>query len=118
MTAVLRASDEVRGAAGHADVVLAHVVVGAPGGDVCYLVRVDHGDVELVRGSRDDAHVVTTTDYPTAVAMATGDLNMQNAYMSGRMEVDGDAGRLLANQAVLAVIDSLRDRVPTRYVGT
>lgn len=115
MTATLRASAEFRGAAGHADVVLAHVVTGAPSGDVCYLVRVDRGDAELTFGPPDGAHVVMATDYPTAVAMATGELNMQNAYMGGRMDVEGDLDRLFANQAVLAVVDSLRDRVPTTY---
>jgi len=115
LTAVLRASDEFRGAAGGAELVLAHVVTGAAAGDVCYLVRIDHGDATMSLGAPSDAGVVVTTDYPTAVEMARGELNMQNAYMGGRLQVDGDLGMLLANQAAVAVLDSLRDRVPTRY---
>lgn len=114
-TAVLRDSDEFRAATAHAELVLANVVDDAPGGRVCYLVRIDHGDADLVRGDPADAQVTAITDYRTAVELARGELNMQNAYMGGRMTVDGDVGRLLANQAALAVLDTLRDRVEVLY---
>lgn len=115
MTAMLRASDAFRAAAAHAEIVYAHVVEGAPGGDVAYRVGIHGGEAVLARGDPGSADVVATTGYRTAVEIARGDLTFQNAYMSRRATLAGDTGRFLANQAVLAVLDALRDRVPTRY---
>lgn len=115
ISAVLAASEEFRAAAAHADLDYVHVVEGAPGGDVAYLVSIHGGAALLAAGDPGRADVVATTDYRTAVEMARGDLTFQNAYMSGRVSLAGDTGRLLANQAVLAVLDALRDSVDVRY---
>lgn len=115
MTALLRSNAEFRRSAEHVDLIYANVVEGTPDGEVRYVLRIDHGDAAFRLGEAEDAQVTATMDYRTAVALARGELNMQNAYMAGRLQVSGDIDRLLANQAGLAALDSLRDRVDVSY---
>lgn len=116
MTALLRGSDAFRRSAEHVDLVFAHDVEGAPGGAVRYVLRIDHGDAEFsLAAGGPDAHVCATMDYPTAVALARGELTMQNAFMTGQLSVTGELDRLLANQAALAALDSLRDQVDVAF---
>lgn len=115
MTALLRGSETFRRSAEHVDLVFANVVEAGPGGEVRYVLRIAQGVAEFRLGDSDDTQVTATMDYPTAVELARGELNMQNAFMSGRLHVSGDIDKLLTHQAALASLDSLRDQVAVVY---
>jgi putative sterol carrier protein len=46
-----------------------------------------------------------TTDYPTAAAIAAGDLAAQRAFVEGRLRVGGDLSLLIAHQRALAAVE-------------
>ena len=46
-------------------------------------------------------------DYATAVGLATGVLNAQTAFVSGRLRVTGDMDLLMASQPVFAALDAV-----------
>ena len=50
----------------------------------------------------------STQDWETAVAVATGDLNAQEAFISGRIRLTGDQQRLLeAHEPVFGALDAV-----------
>ena len=99
------AEDEtLRRAARQAPITVAVRVTGAPGGDVAYQIRAQEGRVSIVpeAGSCD---VQLTTDYPTARAIATGTINAQSAFVSGRLILAGELDRLVESQPFFVAFD-------------
>jgi len=84
--------------AGDDAVVLAHVVTGAPGGDVHYHVVLAGERAWIEHGSDGAAAVTFRSDWSTAVAIARGELSTQAALLAGRMRVSGNVA-LLASAA-------------------
>ncbi len=74
-----------------------HVVPGAPEGEVRYVTEIEDGRiVGGSLGSADEATVTLTTKYPDAVAVATGEADLNALFMQGRMKVAGATGPTLA----------------------
>ncbi len=72
------------------------VVSGGPDGDVkCSVVIEDGRFVEAVLGDLAGAETTMTTDYATAVEIGRGDLDVNTAFMQGRVKVAGDMGGLM-----------------------
>jgi hypothetical protein len=94
------------------------VVTDAPEGTVTYHLQVAGGDAAFGPGAADPEHVRMEQAWDTAVAVATGRLNAQEAFVSGRILLTGDQQRLLDAQPVFAALDAVfsavRDR--TAYV--
>ncbi len=82
-------------------------VTGAPGGDVRYHLRFDHGSVEVAAGPAPEATVRFHQDYDTAASIAMGQGSAQRAFMTGRLRVGGDLRVLLAHSEVLAQLDDV-----------
>ena len=68
-------------------------------------------------GPADPEDVKMEQDWTTAVAVATGELNAQEAFVTGRIRLFGDQQSLMDAQPVFAALDSVfatvRER--TRY---
>lgn len=80
-------------------------VVGAPDGDVAYVVTVDDGRVDVTSGTHPGgADLVLTADYATARALASGDVNAQQAFAAGTLKVAGRIDRLVAASRALAAL--------------
>lgn len=84
-----------------------HRVTGTPDGDVAYAVRLAGGKAEVIRGAVDDPDVTFTQSWDTAVAVHRGEVTAQDAFMTGRMRVDGDVRVLLREGERLAALDGL-----------
>lgn len=89
------------------------VVTGTPYGEVRYLVVVESGSARL-EGPLEGAEprtpapeLTVTTDWPTAVAIARGDLAAQTALMNGLLRVRGNLARLADIAEKLAGHDPL-----------
>jgi SCP-2 sterol transfer family len=98
------------GAGAGEPLVIEPAVRDVPGlGEVRYHVSFDGGScsVEAVRADSRPADVRLETDYPTAAALARGELNAQTALAEGRLRVVGDVARLAAHAAALARFDDL-----------
>jgi hypothetical protein len=69
-------------------------------------------------GAAEPEHVRMEQSWDTAVAVATGDLNAQDAFVNGHIRLYGDQQRLLDAQPIFGALDSvlavLRER--TEYV--
>jgi alkyl sulfatase BDS1-like metallo-beta-lactamase superfamily hydrolase len=102
---------------GAPDIVLRQVVTGAPEGDVSYQIEIRAGQASLVAGASGDAEMTFTSDYPTAVAIARGQLSTQAALLEGRIRVSGNPVALSAHQDAFGHLDPLPDwlRAETTY---
>jgi hypothetical protein len=113
------ADDErLRELAASNEIGLTQVVGDGPEGDVTYHLQVAGGEARFGPGAADPEHVRMEQSWETAVAVANGDLNAQEAFINGHIRLYGDQQRLLDSQAVFGALDhvltSLRGR--TEYV--
>lgn len=93
------------------------LVTDGPEGDVTYHLQVADGETRFGAGPADPEDVRMEQDWSTAVAVATGALNAQQAFITGRIVLFGNQQALVAAQPVLGALDavfsSVRER--TRY---
>ena len=83
------------------------VVSGGPEGDVIYHLQVGDGSIEFASGPAEPEHVRMEQTWDTAVAVATGALNAQEAFVNGHIRLQGDQQRLLDAQPVFGALDSV-----------
>ncbi len=96
----------IEAAAGRA-ITVTQLVTGCPEGDVSYHVVVADGTIEVGPGPLELSDVRFVQDHETAVAVATGTLNAQDAFINGRLRITGDLDRLVACQPVFAALDAV-----------
>jgi len=113
--AALNGSDDVRGAIKGVQLCIQQVVTSAPDGEVSYWTKIDDGAVSGAIGAASDADVTITQDYDTAVAMNSGELNAQAAFMQGKLKVTGNMSKLLANQGAMQALGPVLASVPVEY---
>ena len=58
-------------------------------------------------GPAADEHVRIVQDWDTAVAVATGTVNAQEAFLRGRIKLVGDQQRLIEAQPIFAALDAV-----------
>jgi hypothetical protein len=98
-----------------ADLVVEQVVNGTPDGDVRYQVGVTGAAAYVHHPTRPhDADLTITADWPTAAAIAKGELSTQAALMSGRLRVHGNLAHLAGRAADLVGVDPIPDDVRRR----
>ena len=74
-----------------------HVATAGPEGDVEYYWIVKGGKITEARlGRVDDADFTITQAYENAVQIQKGELAANTAFMTGKMKVTGNMGRLMA----------------------
>jgi hypothetical protein len=89
---------------------LEQVVRGVPGrGEVRYRLVAADGqlDVATAGAGENEPDVSVTTDYATAVALARGDENAQQALAAGRLRLGGNLVLLAARADALVALDDL-----------
>ena len=93
------------------------VVTDGPEGDVTYHLEVGDGTASFGAGPADPEHVRMQQDWSTAVAVATGEMNAQEAFITGKILLFGDQQALMAAQPVFGALDSIFSSVRerTRY---
>ena len=93
------------------------VVTGGPEGDVTYHLQVGDGSASFGPGPADPEDVRMEQGWPTAVAVATGAQNAQEAFITGKILLFGDRQKLMDSTPVFGALDSIfgavRER--TRY---
>ena len=91
------------------DLSLQFGVKEAPAGsEARYYVRIRDGSASIEIGTVDKPDVAVTVDYATACAISKGEMNIQTAFFSGKLTVDGNIAKLITQQRHIA---SLADAV-------
>jgi putative sterol carrier protein len=108
------ASDELRAAAGAQSIGVTQSVRAGPEGDVVYHLQVADGQVSFGAGGAWPEDVRMEQDWVTAVAVATGELNAQEAFLTGRVRLSGDQQKLIAAQPIFAALDVVFGSVRAR----
>ena len=94
------------------------VVTDGPEGDVTYHLQVGDGVARFGAGAADPEDVRMEQDWSTAVGVAKGEQNAQEAFIGGRIRLSGDQQRLIESQPVFAALDavfkSVRERTEYR----
>jgi putative sterol carrier protein len=108
------ASDHMREIAESYSIGVTQVVSNGPEGDVTYHLSVGDGDASFGAGPADPEDVNMEQDWDTAVAVATGELNAQEAFITGRIRLFGDQQKLLDSQPVFGALDSIFSSVRER----
>ena len=105
---------DVASAAARGDIGVTQVVTDGPEGTITYSLQVSDGRLRFAAGEADPEHVRFEQDWQTAVGVATGAMNAQEAFIQGRILLSGDQQKLMDNQAIFgamnAVFDTVRDR--------
>jgi putative sterol carrier protein len=117
LTREVAESDALADLAGEHAVGVTQVVTGGPEGDVTYHLQVGDGTAGFGAGPADPEDVRMQQDWSTAVAVATGAMNAQEAFITGKILLFGDQQALMGSQPVFGALDSIfatvRER--TRY---
>ena len=107
LTDEVAASDQMREIAESHRIGVTQVVSNGPEGDVTYHLSVGDGEASFGPGPADPEDVRMEQDWDTAVAVATGELNAQEAFIGGRIRLFGDQQKLLESQPVFGALDAV-----------
>ena len=101
------ASERMADVAGEHRIGVTQVVTGGPEGTVVYHLQVGDGSASFGPGPADPEDVRMEQEWDSAVAVATGELNANEAFIGGRIKLAGDHQLLLASQPVFGALDEV-----------
>lgn len=107
-------SDQMHELASTHRIGVTQVVCDGPEGDVTYHLQVGDGEAAFGAGPAEPEDVRMEQDWSTAVAVATGELNAQEAFINGHIRLYGDQQKLLESQPVFGALDAVFSRVRER----
>ena len=118
LTAEVAANAALQSLAGQHQIGVTQVVTGGPEGTVVYHLQVGDGAARFGAGPAEPEDVRMEQTWDTAVGVATGELNAQEAFIKGRILLTGSQQRLVESQAVFGALDavftSVRERTEYR----
>jgi putative sterol carrier protein len=112
-------TNAVADSAAMSDVAAAHtigvtqLVTDGPEGDVVYHLQVGDGQARFGAGAAHPEDVRMEQSWDTACAVAQGQLNAQEAFITGRIRLHGDQQKLVGSQPVFAALDGVFNQVRT-----
>jgi hypothetical protein len=107
-------SASMRSAAAGRELGVTQVVTDGPEGEVTYHLQVGDGTARFGAGPAEPEDVRFVQDWDTAVAVAVGELNAQEAFVGGRIRLSGDQQKLLDSQPVFQALDAVFGSVRAR----
>ena len=117
LSAEVASSEQMRDVAQTHRIGITQVVSDGPEGDVTYHLQVADGDATFGAGAAEPEDVKMEQSWQTAVDVATGELNAQEAFIGGHIRLFGDQQKLLDSQPVFGALDAVFSTVRerTRY---
>ena len=107
LTAGVAACEPLRALAATTSVGITQIVREGPEGDVVYHLQIGDGAATFGPGSAHPEHIRFDQDWATAVAVATGAMNAQEAFIGGKIRLTGDQQKLIAAQPVFQQLDAV-----------
>jgi len=89
------------GAIANVDFSVQFDVTGGPDDDIVYYLKVSGGQTETEMGPLEGADVTVSSDYETSQAISKGELNVQMAFMTGKIKVGGNVAKIMMHQNVV-----------------
>lgn len=86
-------------------VAVTQIVTGTPYGDVTYHLESRDGTISFGLGPASVSDIAFTQDWQTAVGVATGKINAQEAFISGKIRFKGDHQRVITTQPLFLALD-------------
>ncbi len=83
------------------------VVTDGPEGTVIYHLRLGGGTASFGAGPAEAEDVCMEQSWATAAAVATGELNAQEAFIKGLIRLTGNQQKLIESQPVFAALDAV-----------
>ncbi len=83
------------------------VVTDGPEGNVIYHLRLGGGTASFGAGPAEAEDVRLEQSWATAAAVATGELNAQEAFIKGLIRLTGNQQKLIESQPVFAALDAV-----------
>jgi hypothetical protein len=110
-------NSEVAGAAAECTIGVTQVITDAPDGTIVYSLQVLDGQLLFAAGAAFPEDVRFEQTWETAVGVATGVLNAQEAFIQGRILLTGNQQKLMDSQAVFSAMNAVFDivRANTTY---
>lgn len=115
MQSAVNADDGFQKVAGGVSLGVQQNVTGGPDGDVTYHMGIKDGAAFCAIGALDGADLTINQTYDTAVAIAKGELNLQNAFMQGQIQVTGNIAIAMQYQTQLASLEGAVKGVEVDY---
>ena len=100
-------SDELAALADQHQIGVTQVVTDGPEGNVTYHLRLGDGRAAFGAGPAKDEDVHMEQSWATAKAVATGELNAQEAFIKGLIRLTGNQQKLIESQPVFAALDAV-----------
>lgn len=107
LTRAVAADDALRSLAADHEIGVTQVVSDGPEGEVTYHLQVTDGEATFGAGAAQPEDVRMEQSWDTAVAVATGALNAQEAFVNGHIRLFGDQQKLLDAQPVFGALDAV-----------
>ena len=107
LTAQVEASAALLSLAAQHSIGVTQVVTAGPEGDVVYHLQVGDGVARFGAGPAEPEDVRMEQTWDTAVGVATGELNAQEAFIKGRILLTGSQQRLVEAQPVFGALDTV-----------
>lgn len=114
LTSAVAADEELNRLAVEHRIGVTQVVTDGPEGDVTYHLQVGDGTATFGPGAATPEDVRMEQAWSTAVAVATGEMNAQDAFVNGHIRLSGDQQVLLESTPVFAALDGVFQDVRTR----
>ena len=90
-------------------------VITTPDGEVRYWTTLTDGVVAFGIGDLDAPDATIRQSYETAAGLARRETNPVMAFMTGKIKVDGDMGRLMAMQGILSKLADVMGTLDVEY---
>lgn len=114
LTAEVESYAALQALAGQHRIGVTQVVTGGPEGNVVYHLQVGDGAARFGAGPAEPEDVRMEQTWDTAVGVATGELNAQEAFIKGRILLTGNQQLLVESQAVFGALDAVFTSVRER----